>query len=73
VEALGDGDTRAVTLDEKCNEKMDRTQVEVAWILGVQVSRDKRDEGKGDMTLRRVEDRCAVVKGRREVRYVIGE
>jgi hypothetical protein len=73
VEAPGDGDTGAVTPDEKCHGKMDRTQVEVAWSMGVQVSGDKRDEGKGDMTPGRVEDRCAVVKGRREVGDVTGE
>jgi hypothetical protein len=68
VEAPGDGDTRLVTPYEKCHEKMDRAHVEVAWSLGVQVSGDKRDEGKVDMTPGRVEERYAVVKGRREVR-----
>jgi len=47
--------------------------VEVAWSTGAHVSGDKRDEGRGDMTPGKVEDRCAVVKGRREVRHVIGE
>jgi hypothetical protein len=47
--------------------------VEVAWSMGAQVSGDKRDEGRGDMTPGKVEDRCAVVKGRREAGDVTGE
>jgi hypothetical protein len=39
-----------MTPDEKCHRNMDRTQVEVAWSMGVQVSGDKRGEGKWDMT-----------------------
>jgi hypothetical protein len=41
--------------------------VEVTWSTGAQVSGNKKDEGNGDMTPGIVEDRCAVVKGRREV------
>ena len=73
VEAPCDRDTGVVTPDEKCHGKMDRTQVEVAWSMGVKVSGDKRDERKGDMTPGRVEDKCAVVKVRREMEDVIGD
>jgi hypothetical protein len=60
-------------LDEECHGNMDRTQVEVAWSMGAQVLRNKRDEGNGGMTCGREEDRCAVVKGRKEAGDVTGE
>jgi hypothetical protein len=73
VEAPSDRDMGAMTPDENCHRKMYRTPMEVAWIMGVQVSKNKRDEGKGEMTPGRVEDRCAVVKFRREAGDVIGK
>jgi hypothetical protein len=61
-----------MTPDEECHGNMDRTQVEVAWSMGAQVLGNKKDEGNGGMTPGIVEDRCAVVKGRREVGDVTG-
>ena len=40
--------------------------------MGVQVSGNNRDEANGGMTPERMEDRCVVVKGRKEARYVTG-
>jgi hypothetical protein len=57
---------------EECHGKMDRTQVEVTWSTGAQVSQNKKDEGNGGMTPGIVEDRCAVAKGSREVGDVTG-
>jgi hypothetical protein len=47
--------------------------VEVAWSMGTHVSRDERDEGIGYITPSKVEERCVVVKSRREVGDVIGK
>jgi hypothetical protein len=52
VEAPGGREMGAMTSDEKFHGNIDRTHVEVAWSMGAQVSRSKRDEGKGDMTPR---------------------
>ena len=47
--------------------------MEVTWSMGAQVLGNKKDEGNGGMTPRIVEDRCAVVKGKREVVNVTRE